>query len=176
MAKTIDDPSSPLHGMTLSSLPADVYLEATKSADDIGVLLRSYFLVECACENLCKVLYYDDAQFQHDSLSKHLRALRAYVFSAAVLRMADVVSKHRGPGAHVKARAITVEQVSELNAQSSGVLKVPGTLLKGGLLPTSDGQLISITGAPLRIQYAVLSMVCATAIDHMAEKRKPIAA
>lgn len=162
--------------MTISSLPADVYLEATRSEDDIGVLLRSYFLVECACENLCKVLYHDYAKLQHDSLSKHLRALRALGMTAAAFRMADVVSKHRGPSAHVRARSITAEHVAELNAQSSGVLNVPGTLLKIGQVQTTEGQTISITTAPVRIQYAVLSMTCAGAIDYMAELRKPVAA
>lgn len=176
MTSTVDDLQPPLHGMTISSLPADVYLEATRSEDDIGVLLRSYFLVECACENLCKVLYHDYAKLQHDSLSKHLRALRALGMTAAAFRMADVVSKHRGPSAHVRARSITAEHVAELNAQSSGVLNVPGTLLKIGQVQTTEGQTISITTAPVRIQYAVLSMTCAGAIDYMAELRKPVAA
>jgi len=176
MAKIINDPGSPLHGMTLSSLPAEVYTEAVSSRDDIGVLLRSYYLVERACENLCATLYYDYTKLQHDSLSKHLRALRAFGFTAPVLRMADVISKHRGPGAHVRTRVITPEYVAELNTQSSGVLNIPGTLLQNGLLPTSEGQNVPLEQASLREQYAVLSCVCAGAIDLMAERRKPAAA
>lgn len=176
MTNTIDDPGSTLHGMTISSLPADVYLEATRSDDDIGVLLRSHYLVEIACENLCRVLYPDYGQLDHDSLSKHLKALRAFGFSAPVLRMADVICKQRGRTAHVKAREITASHVADLNNQSSGVLAIPGTLLKVGQLSTTDGRPISIKEAPLRVQYAVLSAVCALSIDYMAEKRKPIAA
>jgi hypothetical protein len=176
MATLIDDPSSPLHGLTLSSLPTDVYLEAIKSEDDIGTLLRSHYLIEVACENLCNVLYADYPLFRHDTLSKHLRALRAYGFSAAAFRMADIVNKHRGAMAHLQGRVITAEHVQELNAQSSGVLHIPGTLLKSGVLPCGNSRFQSITEAPLRNQYAELSMTCAVAIDYMAEKRKPLRA
>lgn len=176
MAKIIDDPISPLHGMTLSSLPVDVYLEAAKSEDDIGVLLRSHYLVESACRNLCEVLYPNYGALGHESLSQYLRAVRAIGFSAPVLRMADVVNKHRGPSAHVKSRVITAKHVDELNAQSSGVLKISGTLLSVGSLQASDGRLVPITQAPLRIQYVMLSMNCAGAIDYMAEVRKSAAA
>jgi hypothetical protein len=176
MAKIIDDPNSPLHGMTLSSLPADVYLEAARSEDDIGVLLRSHYLIESACRNLCEVLYPNYGALGHENLSQYLRAIRAIGFSAPVLRMADVVNKHRGPSAHVKARVITAIHVDELNAQSSGVLKIPGTLLSIGSVQTSDGRLVPITQPTLRIHYVMLSINFAGAIDYLAQRRKPAAA
>ena len=172
MPTTIENSEPSLDGMTLSNVPAEIYLEATRSEDDIGVLLRSHYLVETACESLCKILYYDYSQLRNESLSKHIRALRAFGFAAAALRMADVINKHRGGAAHVKTRIISADHVSELDSQSSGVMNMPGTILQFGELPTSDGRNVPIREAPLRMQYAVLSAICAIAIDNMAEKRK----
>lgn len=170
--QTIDDPSSPHHGHIVSNLPANLYIEAANSSDDIGVLLRAYALIETAAENLCKALYFEYSRLQHESLSKHLRAIRAFGFDEPVLRMADVVAKHRGPSAHVKVREITSNHVDELNSQSNGILTIRSKILDIGHFYALDGSLVSAKNASLRLQYLVMSMLAAGAIDLMAQRKE----
>jgi hypothetical protein len=149
----------------LTELPVAVVLDAVASADDVGVFLRSHHLVEEIAQELCERVYQNYDALGHDTLSKHLNALKAVGNEGPVFDAARAIAKHRRDFAHTRKFEIADDHVRGVESQ---LLRSKGwsreKLDRAGF-PSADGALKPYSLLRAAQKYLMCAMIVAGSLS-----------
>jgi hypothetical protein len=157
----------------ITNLNVDLLLEAAKSNDDLGVVLRAHMEFERAMIRLLEVKFPNYGALEHNSFKQHLKSLRALGATGPLFRIADQVNVIRNRMAHVKGKdiktALTDKDLKELCSQASGVF--------GGLKDVLDFVATIGSEGPKTLrqfsrakQFLAIASMAAAAIDTIPQR------